>query len=221
MSAVNLSECGGGQSSVTLFGAVSVAYTKTVGAWVEVNATTATITLAGPADVWFGFGLNASEMKAEPYAIIVDGQGNVTERVLADQAAGTVLPPLLTVLSHTVNQGRRVLVLSRALAGLSAEHFSFDSLAHNSELPVISAYGSGPAFALVDRRIKGAKALLLLAVVVAGDWITCLTTSFDKCACQRVLAWSARNVQRPVFAAPCVVTTVAAIVPMLHPFEVG
>ena len=41
-----------------------------------------TITLTGPSSVWFGVGFNASAMKDAPWAIIVEGDGNVTERKL-------------------------------------------------------------------------------------------------------------------------------------------
>ena len=46
------------------------------------------ISLSGPADVWFGIGFDATAMKDHPYAVIVDGEGAVTERKLADHAPG-------------------------------------------------------------------------------------------------------------------------------------
>lgn len=48
------------------------------------------------------------------------------------------------ILSNEVSQGRRTVVLSRALAGISAEHFSFpETLAQSGGvLPIISAHGS-------------------------------------------------------------------------------
>ena len=46
------------------------------------------ISVSGPADVWFGFGFGATAMKDQPYALIVDGEGAVTERKLADHAPG-------------------------------------------------------------------------------------------------------------------------------------
>jgi hypothetical protein len=52
---------------------------------------TATITLAGPADVWFGVGFNASAMKDRPWAITVEGAGEVSERRLADQVLFTAV----------------------------------------------------------------------------------------------------------------------------------
>jgi hypothetical protein len=47
------------------------------------NGVNATITLAGPANVWFGLGWGAQNMAALPYAITVSGgDGKVTERKL-------------------------------------------------------------------------------------------------------------------------------------------
>ena len=46
------------------------------------------ISVTGPSDVWFGFGFGAAAMKDQPYAVIVDGEGAVTERKLADHSPG-------------------------------------------------------------------------------------------------------------------------------------
>ena len=62
----------------------------------------ATITLSGPAGVWFGVGFNASRMADAPYSIVIDGEGNVTERKLANHMPGTLLAPSVDVLSDTV-----------------------------------------------------------------------------------------------------------------------
>ena len=65
----------------------------------EVNMTlrhdtkTVVLTLTGPANVWFGVGFDASLMADKPYAIIVDGAGDVTERKLDSHAPGTLLQP--------------------------------------------------------------------------------------------------------------------------------
>ena len=49
------------------------------------------ISVSGPSDVWFGFGFGAAAMKDQPYAVIVDGEGAVTERKLADHSPGEAL----------------------------------------------------------------------------------------------------------------------------------
>ena len=48
----------------------------------------ANITMVGPSDVWFAVGFNAKSMADEPYTIVVDGNGDVTERKLASHAPG-------------------------------------------------------------------------------------------------------------------------------------
>lgn len=66
------------------------------------NSGNATITLQGPADVWFGVGFNASRMADTPYTIVIDGAGTVTEHKLADHMPGSLLPPTITVVSNSV-----------------------------------------------------------------------------------------------------------------------
>jgi hypothetical protein len=49
-----------------------------------------TITLSGPSDGnWFGVGFNTRSMANSPYAIVVDGSGEVTENVLGDHRGET------------------------------------------------------------------------------------------------------------------------------------
>ena len=50
----------------------------------------ATITVSGPADDWFGVGFGALAMADAPWAVIVDGEGAVTERKLADHGEVTL-----------------------------------------------------------------------------------------------------------------------------------
>ena len=50
-------------------------------------------------------------------AIVVDGDGNVTERKLADQSPGKMLSPSVDVLHHSVTNGKRTVILTRALKG--------------------------------------------------------------------------------------------------------
>lgn len=111
----------------------------------DAKAGVATINLTGPANVWFGVGFNATQMADKPYAIIVDGSGNVTERRLGQHEAGSQIANSLTVVSNAVVSGRRSLVLTRALKGKTGQHHTFDPAALTMDL--INAVGSGPAFA--------------------------------------------------------------------------
>jgi hypothetical protein len=91
----------------------------------------ATITLAGPADVWFAVGLNAKIMFEKPYTLVVNSTG-VEERKLgtcgteADHCAGTPLAASVKVVSNTVADGVRTVVLTRLLKGATADHYTFE-----------------------------------------------------------------------------------------------
>jgi len=93
----------------------------------DVNGPTdiVTITLSGPSQFWYGVGFNASQMADLPYAIIVDGDGEVHERKLADHDPGTLLQSSVKILSNTVANGIRTVVLQRALVGLTADYYTF------------------------------------------------------------------------------------------------
>ena len=131
---------------------------------------TARITLQGPATVWYGVGFNASQMSDRPWAVIVDGKGAVTERKLVDQKAGTLLKTSVKVVSNTVADGVRTVVVTRPLKGATAEYYSFD-VDGPSHMPFIDAVGSGPVFSY--HKAKAPSSLLLLpeaapACVCAG-----------------------------------------------------
>ena len=74
-----------------------------------------TLTLSGPADVWFGVGFGASTMNDKPYAIIVDGNGKVTERKLENHGPGTLL-------ANSVNGNNYLLSDIRWLSGQNSAH---------------------------------------------------------------------------------------------------
>lgn len=83
-------------------------------------------------------------MQDQPWTIVVDGTGNVTERKLADHYPGTPLTASVTVVSNIVTSGVRTVVLTRALKGISKDHFTFDP----TQLAVqfINAVGATPDY---------------------------------------------------------------------------
>jgi len=83
------------------------------------------ISISGPSQYWFGVGFNATIMNDLPYAIIVDGNGNVQERKLANHDPGRVIQSSVKVVSNTVLNGVRTVLLQRALAGVTPDHYSF------------------------------------------------------------------------------------------------
>lgn len=128
--------------------------------------TNATITITGPAQVWFGVGFNATSMADTPWAIIVDGDaGGVTERQLALHDPGTPLPSSIKVVSNTVQGEKRTVVLSRPLEG---NPFSFSS--ETTQYNFITAIGSGPKFAIHQNHT--ASSLTMFAV----DGPSCVCT---------------------------------------------
>jgi len=70
----------------------------------DVDGTTGnvTITLKAPAGVWFGVGFGATVMNDQPWTIVVDGDGAVTERKLANHESGYVLAPSVEVIASSV-----------------------------------------------------------------------------------------------------------------------
>jgi len=108
---------------------------------------TATITLSGPNGKWFSVGLGSPSfaMKDKPYTIVVDGSGNVSERKLGDHDPGTVIASSLKIISNSVKDGVREVVMTRSFAGKTPDHYTFNTNA--ASIPVISASGSGPTYA--------------------------------------------------------------------------
>eukprot|EP00657_Telonema_sp_P-1_P012671 TRINITY_DN9361_c0_g1_i1.p1 TRINITY_DN9361_c0_g1~~TRINITY_DN9361_c0_g1_i1.p1 ORF type:complete len:413 (-),score=121.32 TRINITY_DN9361_c0_g1_i1:111-1349(-) len=111
----------------------------------------ATITLSGPADVWFGVGLNAQNMADAPYTFIVNSSG-VTEQQIgtcgseAEHCPGDTLKSSITLVSNTVANNVRTVVVTRSFKGLSPQHYSFNPSTVTT-LNFITAVGSSQVFA--------------------------------------------------------------------------
>ena len=111
----------------------------------------ATITLTGPADVWFGVGFDALQMHDQPYTLIVNSSG-VMERKLgtcgseADHCPGTLLTPSITLVSNSVESDIRTVVLTRPFQGSTDDYFTF-SPSITPSTNMISAVGSSQVFA--------------------------------------------------------------------------
>ena len=109
---------------------------------------TATITLTGPSTKWFGVGFDAVTMANSPYTLVVNGSG-VQERKIgtcgseAEHCPGTVLATSIKVVSNTVVDGVRTVVVSRPQQGATKDHYSFTEMSIN----YISAQGWDEIFA--------------------------------------------------------------------------
>ena len=77
----------------------------------------ARITIAGPDGKWFGVGLGAKtfKMSDQPYTIVVDGSGKVSEYKLGDHSKGQILATSVVQKENEVVNGRRKILLVRYL----------------------------------------------------------------------------------------------------------
>eukprot|EP00927_Polykrikos_kofoidii_P055043 TRINITY_DN49359_c0_g1_i1.p1 TRINITY_DN49359_c0_g1~~TRINITY_DN49359_c0_g1_i1.p1 ORF type:complete len:937 (-),score=98.26 TRINITY_DN49359_c0_g1_i1:92-2509(-) len=116
----------------------------------NLQAGMARITLSGPASVWFGVGLGALRMCDEPYALIVNDTG-VTEQKLGTcgdegcHCGGDRLAQSVTMVSNTVSNGVRTVVLTRQMQGLTKDHFTF-AASGNQTIRLITAVGNSLSF---------------------------------------------------------------------------
>ena len=124
----------------------------------SVAAGNVTLTISGPASVWFGVGFDAQQMSDLPYAIIVNGSGSVSERRLSNHAPGTVLTPQVHLVSSNVVGGVRTVVLSRAAVGASSTHFTFPETV--AVVPTINAIGTTGTFEMHTAKEASHLALL-------------------------------------------------------------
>ena len=95
------------------------------------------ITLTGPANVWYGVAFNAITMNDLPYSIIVDGYGLLYEYKLGNHFLGTLLKPSLKVVSSTVKDNYRTVVLSRMIYP-GENYYDFKK----STIPILGAVGN-------------------------------------------------------------------------------
>ena len=122
-----------------------------VSAKVELNSTTAKITLSGPSDAWFGVGFNASQMSDSPYTIRANSTGVYEQQIgtcgsEAEHCPGTPLDSSIDVISSKVVDNVRTVVMTRHLKGKTKKYYTFDTTAQ-SQINMIAAVGSSQTFA--------------------------------------------------------------------------
>mmetsp|Transcript_78311 Transcript_78311/g.151216 ORF Transcript_78311/g.151216 Transcript_78311/m.151216 type:complete len:904 (+) Transcript_78311:70-2781(+) len=110
----------------------------------------ATITISGPADTWFGVGLNASAMADSPYTLIINASGIMEQQIgtcgsEAEHCPGDRLASSVHVVSNVVENDVRTVVATRSLVGITPKHFTFDPYRLET-IHVITAVGSTPYF---------------------------------------------------------------------------
>ena len=157
--------CGGSKNG----NAVSGSTQSLVNVSVSMDTNTVRITLKGPASVWFGVGFNATSMKDQPWAIIVEGggKGNVTERRLHDQNPGVLLQPTIKVVSTTVVNDIKTVTVER---GVVNPYYTFDL--KQVAVQFINAIGSQPL--LSYHKTHAPSVLTLLPVQNSGSGTACI-----------------------------------------------
>jgi len=139
---------------------VAGAFATNIGTKVAVtlSATHASITVAGPADAWFGIGFNAVVMSDSPYTLVVN-QTAVWEQKIgtcgseAEHCPGDTLKSSIKVMSNAVVDGIRTVTVTRPLAGLTPQHYTF-SLA-TPTINFISAVGWDGEFGMHKNHTNG------------------------------------------------------------------
>jgi len=133
-----------------------------------------TITLTGPSSGYTAVGFNAGLMSDAPYTIIANST-NVWEQQIgtcgseAEHCPGAVLKPSITLVSKSTVDGVRTVVVTRALVGISKQHYTFNS-ATQATIPFISAVGWSDTF---EQHKVHAPAVVSLTNP-AGQGATCL-----------------------------------------------
>lgn len=97
-----------------------------------------TFTISGPHNAWFAIAFDAKNMSEEPYAILVDGEGNITERQLEAYGPGVILANTLQVEQHSVENNLRKIVVKRTINSLEDMPY----LQNPGDVNIITAIGN-------------------------------------------------------------------------------
>jgi len=138
-----------------------------------------TLTLQGPSDVWFGAGFgyhHVSTGGADPsvgvsmvgtnWTVVVLGNGSIMERDLGNHEPGVQLPDTVTVVSNSVRDGSRTVVMTRTIAGAHSDNYKFDPNAN--QITYINALGGSADFEFHEAKASGVVYMLEL------DYPTCI-----------------------------------------------
>lgn len=124
---------------------------------VELNTTTATITMTGPSDAYFAIGFNASRMSEKPYVIYANSDGVFEQQIGlcgSGHCPGIKLDSSIQVVSTKVVDNERTVVVTRALEGRTKQYYSFDPSVQ-SHIPMIAAVGHMQEFMKHREKAEG------------------------------------------------------------------
>jgi hypothetical protein len=163
-----------GTTAGVLEGAANVLVNMTIS--LNASADLATITLAGPSAAWFGVGFDAIAMGDQPWTLIVDGDGAVTERKLGGppplgHVEGSLLTPSVKVVSTSAAAGVRTVTVTRRLQGITKDYYTFDVNSADPTIDYIVALGNGPTLAYHKLKMPSKLTLLPVGTSIAGSCV--------------------------------------------------
>lgn len=125
-----------------LEGSTTLSGTNNMNLTVRVNTITneVDLTVTGPTSVYYAVGFGSSGMNGT-YAIIIEGNGSVTERDLGNRNAGTLLNPSLSNTNISSSGSVRTMTTTRPIQGPNNNYFTFPSTP--GSFNVIWARGNG------------------------------------------------------------------------------
>ena len=105
------------------------------------------IVLTGPSDVYYAVGFGNNMMDGT-YTIIVDGFGDVSERILGSHSPGNMLQSSLTVMINQVKDGIRTVAVLRDINLYHKDYYNFQSFVDDCQygIPLIYSHGFSPSF---------------------------------------------------------------------------
>ena len=131
------------------------------------------ITISGPSNVWFGVGFDATVMADSPWTLITNSSGVWEQKIgtcgsEAEHCPGYQLNKTITILSNTVNNGIRTVIVQRGLIGKTSEYYSFIP-SDAATIPLITAIGQSQTFAY-----HAAHANTIISLVASDNENTCV-----------------------------------------------
>jgi hypothetical protein len=131
------------------------------------------ITISGPSNVWFGVGFNARAMEDSPYTLVVNSSGVIEQKIgtcgsEAEHCPGTLLNKTIKLLSNTVLDGVRTVVIQRDLIGQTPDYYSFIP-SETGTINLITAVGSSQTF-----EYHIAHALTIISLISGSGGHTCV-----------------------------------------------
>ena len=162
--------CGAGGNQ-WLGSSTSITTLVTFDLFLDKTTEKAMMNITGPDGKWFGVGIGAKTftMSDQPYSIVIDGSGTVTELKLGNHDGGEPISQSIQVISNKVTDGLRTVVLERTFKGQTPDHYTFDP-STTSTIPIITASGTGSKYSYHGPTHRSGASIHLMGI----DTSTCI-----------------------------------------------